>query len=95
MSWPWHSTVLAGPTKPSGWLPTPSRDPSHNGDASPLSIDLAVTALASQKLGRHAEALAACQRLRSLASARPDVQQAAGFLREVESVVHEIGTRNE
>ncbi|MGO9597691.1 MAG: hypothetical protein ACLP7Q_06790 [Isosphaeraceae bacterium] len=68
-------------------------DLSQNGDASPLSIDLAVTALASQKLGRHAEALAARDRLRALASAHPDDQQAAGFLHEVESVVHEIGTR--
>ncbi len=59
--------------------------------ASVLPIDLAVSAMASQKLGRFANARAALERLRTLVDQSPGsgVQEASGFLREAEAVVHE------
>ena len=56
-----------------------------------LPIDLAVSAMASQKLGRFADARAALDQLRTLVDETPGPgnQEALGFLREVESVVHE------
>jgi hypothetical protein len=47
--------------------------------------------MASQKLGRFADARAALDHLRILVDKAPGSgdQQAMGFLREVESVVHE------
>ena len=47
--------------------------------------------MASQKLGRFADARAALDQLRTLVDEAPGSgdREAAGFLREVESVVHE------
>ena len=62
-----------------------------SGAARVLPIDLAVSAMASQKLGRFADARAALDHLRTLVDEAPGSgdQEAMGFLREVESVVHE------
>ena len=62
-----------------------------SGTARVLPIDLAVSAMASQKLGRFADARAALDHLRTLVDEAPGSgdQEAMGFLREVESVVHE------
>lgn len=60
--------------------------------AAVLPIDVAVIALASQKLGRFSEARAALERLQSLVETGPGSgadQEALGYLREVESEVHE------
>jgi WD40 repeat protein/serine/threonine protein kinase len=55
-----------------------------------LPIDLAVRALASQKLGRFADARTALDQLRSLVESGPATdQEARAFLREAESMVHE------
>ncbi len=56
-----------------------------------LPIDLAVVAMASQKLGRYADARTALDQLRTLVQKAPGSgdQAALGFLREAESVVHE------
>ena len=60
------------------------------GQARAQVLDLAVTALASQKLGRFADAHAALEKLQSLVNSGPGSdQEAIGFLREVESEVHE------
>jgi eukaryotic-like serine/threonine-protein kinase len=62
-----------------------------SGPAKVLPIDLAVSAMASQKLGRFADARDALERLRALVDEAPGAgdQEALGFLREVEGVVHE------
>jgi hypothetical protein len=62
-----------------------------SGAARVLPIDLAVSAMASQKLGRFADARAALDQLRTLVDEAPGSgdREATGFLREVESVVHE------
>ncbi len=56
-----------------------------------LPIDLAVSAMASHKLGRFADAQAALDQLRAVVQEAPGAgdQEALSFLREVESVVHE------
>jgi WD40 repeat protein/serine/threonine protein kinase len=60
------------------------------GGAGPRPVDLAVRALASQRLGRYAEARAALEQLRTLAAGPGSAdQEAVGFLEEAESVVHE------
>jgi tetratricopeptide (TPR) repeat protein len=60
------------------------------GAAAPRPVGLAVRALASQRLGRYAEARAALEQLRSLAAGPGSAdQEAIGFLEEAESAVHE------
>ncbi len=65
--------------------------PPASGSSRVLPIDLAVTAMASQKLGRFADARAALDQLRTVVekAAGSSDQAAASFLREAESVVHE------
>ncbi len=62
-----------------------------SGAARVLPIDLAVSAMASQKLGHFADARVALDQLRILVDKSPGSgnQEAIGFLREVETVVHE------
>ncbi|QEH38461.1 Serine/threonine-protein kinase PrkC [Aquisphaera giovannonii] len=58
--------------------------------AAPSPLRLAVLALASQRLGRFADAHAALAELRSLVRTAPNPDPAAaGFLREAEEAVHE------
>ena len=64
---------------------------STSGATKVLPIDLAVSAMASQRLGRFSDAHAALEQLRTLVgqAASSGDQAAMGFLNEAESVVHE------
>jgi WD40 repeat protein/serine/threonine protein kinase len=66
-------------------------DTPAGGATKETPMDLAVRAMASQKLGRFSEARAASDALRRLVSSQPDAgnQEAKGFLQEVEGLVHE------
>jgi WD40 repeat protein len=70
-------------------LATRLRKNSASSATKPAVIDVAVTALASQKLGHLAEAREALERLQALVKPGPGAdQEALGFLREAESSVH-------